>query len=144
MYSRARFTACGAPFARNFSVLPAARRHPLRRTADDPVYNPILDGLLGPQYVVAVGVALDLLERLPRVVSQDLVHAPLALDHLPSVYLYVGNLPPWMCGWCRRILVLGSALLLPFAPAASSVADIEAAIPKAVVATSHETNCIVS
>src|SRR3712207_6223099 len=93
MYSRARFTACGAPWARNFPGLPAARRRPLRRTADNPVYDPILDGLLGPQYVVAVGVTLDLLERLPRVVSQDFVHAPLGLDHLPGVYLHVGDLP---------------------------------------------------
>src|SRR5215203_770833 len=93
MYSRARFTACGAPFARNFSVLPAARRHPLRRTADDPVYDPVLDGLLGSQYVVAIGVALNLLERLAGVVGQDLVHAPLGLDHLPGVYLYIGDLP---------------------------------------------------
>src|SRR5919202_719923 len=49
-------------------VLPAARRHPLRRTADDPVYEPILNSLLGPKDVVAVGIALDLLERLPRMV----------------------------------------------------------------------------
>jgi hypothetical protein len=40
--------------------------------------------------------------------------------------------------------VLGSALLFPFVPAASKNAPAEAAMPRAVVATSALTNCIVS
>ena len=148
MYSRARFTACGAPWARNFLVLPSALcRHPLRRAADDLVYDPVLDGLLGSQYVVAVGVAHDLLKRLARVVCQDLVHAPLGIYHLPGLYLYVGGLPaqaPLDVRLVKEDPRVGERAPLAFVPAASSVADIEAAMPKAVVATSHETNCMVS
>jgi hypothetical protein len=49
-----------------------------------------------------------------------------------------------MLGWCNSIRVFGRALRLPFVPAESRNAPIEAAIPRAVVATSHLMNCIVS
>ncbi len=49
-----------------------------------------------------------------------------------------------MEAWCSIILVLGSAALLPLAPAVSKNAPAEAAIPRAVVATSALTNCMVS
>ena len=42
------------------------------------------------------------------------------------------------------ILELGSAIRLPFAPPASSVAPIDIAIPKQIVATSQRTYCIAS
>ena len=51
--------------------------------------------------------------------------------------------PPTL-GWCRRILVFGSALLLPLAPAASRKAPIEAAMPSAGVTMSGLTKRIVS
>ncbi len=49
-----------------------------------------------------------------------------------------------MAGWCRSMRVFGSALLLPFVPDASRKAPADAAIPKAVVATSALTKRIVS
>ena len=47
-------------------------------------------------------------------------------------------------GWWIRIRELGSANRLPFVPAASSTAAIEAAWPTQIVCTSGLTNCIVS
>ena len=41
-------------------------------------------------------------------------------------------------------LELGSAIRLPFAPPARSIAPIDIAIPKQIVATSERTYCIAS
>ena len=46
--------------------------------------------------------------------------------------------------WWMRILALGSAIRLPFAPPASSSAPIDIAMPTQIVDTSGLMNCIVS
>ena len=46
--------------------------------------------------------------------------------------------------WWMRILALGSAMRLPFAPPASSRAPIDIAMPTQMVCTSGLMNCIVS
>src|SRR5829696_3179357 len=69
-------------------------RDALPRATDDPVHDAVLDGLLRPHYVVAVGVALDLLEGLPRRLGQNLVHAPLGAHELPGLDLHVRRLSP--------------------------------------------------
>ena len=53
---------------------------------------------------------------------------------------------PWKLEetWWIRILALGSAIRLPFAPPASSSAPIDIAIPTQIVCTSGLMNCIVS
>src|ERR687895_753715 len=68
-------------------------RDALPRAADDPVYDAVLDGLLRTHYVVAVGVALYLLDRLARVVREDLVQPVLGLHQLLGVDLDVRDLP---------------------------------------------------
>ena len=54
----------------------------------------------------------------------------------------------WPCvppqGWWIRMRELGSAKRLPFVPAASSTAPMEAAWPTQMVCTSGRTSCIVS
>src|SRR4051794_20524320 len=60
--------------------------------ADDVVDHAVLDTLFGPHYVVAVGVALYLLVRLARVLSQDLIEASLGPYELLSVDLHVRGL----------------------------------------------------
>ena len=54
----------------------------------------------------------------------------------------------WPCtppmGWWIMTRELGSAIRLPFVPAASSQAAIEAACPRQMVAMSQRTYCIVS
>src|SRR3712207_4301756 len=87
MYSCVRFTSALVPSS---ALL---RGDTLPRTADDPVHDAVLDGLLRPHYVVAVGVVLDLLEGLPRRLGEDLVDAPLGEYELPGVDLYVRRLP---------------------------------------------------
>ena len=51
---------------------------------------------------------------------------------------------PLVCPWWIMILALGSAIRFPFAPPARSVAPIDIAIPKQIVATSQRTYCIAS
>src|SRR5919202_871318 len=89
MYSCVRFIVGFAPSTALLC------RDTLPRAAYDPVHDAVLDGLLGPHYVVAVGVALDLLERLASSLGEDLVQAPLGAYELPRVDLYVRGLPPW-------------------------------------------------
>src|ERR687886_622092 len=60
---------------------------------DDVVDNAVLDALLGAHDVVAVGVLLDPLVVLPRVLGEDLVQAPLGHDELFGVDLDVRSLP---------------------------------------------------
>src|SRR5215210_9535052 len=88
MYSCVRFIVGSAP---GTALL---RRDALPRSAHDAVHDAVLDGLLRPHYVVAVGVVLDLLEGLPRRLGQDLVHAPLGAHELPGLYLNVRRQPP--------------------------------------------------
>src|SRR5215211_3899591 len=59
---------------------------------DDVVDNAILDPLFWTHYVVAVGVALDPLVILARVVGEDLVEATLGHDELFGVDLHVRGL----------------------------------------------------
>src|SRR3712207_8538304 len=61
MYSCVRFMLGSAP-----ALCSLLGSHALPRAVDDPVHDAVPDGLLRPHYVVAVGVALDLLEGLPR------------------------------------------------------------------------------
>src|SRR3712207_83989 len=56
---------------------------------DDVVYDAVLYSLVRPHYVVTVGVALDPLVGLTRVLSEDLVEAPLGHDELFGVDLHV-------------------------------------------------------
>src|SRR3712207_3046950 len=60
---------------------------------DDVVYDAVVDGLVRTHYVVAVGVALDPVVGLPRVLGEDLIQAPLGHDELLGVDLHVGGLP---------------------------------------------------
>src|ERR687897_728375 len=84
------------------------------RTAYDSVDDAVLHSALGTEYVVAVGVALYLLVVLAGTLGEYGVHAPFLVHDLPGVYLHVRSLPA------------------------------EPPIPRAVVATSALTNCIVS
>src|SRR4051794_6234729 len=59
---------------------------------DDPVDDPVLLGLLRGHEVVALGVLGDLLDRLARVLGDDLVELLAQLDDLAGVDLNVGGL----------------------------------------------------
>src|SRR5919202_3874441 len=71
--------------------LPVPSSHPLV-LSDYVVYEPVLNGFFGTHYVVAVGVALNLLVGMPRVRRQDLIQAPLGADELFGVDLHVRRL----------------------------------------------------
>src|SRR5215211_8150622 len=60
--------------------------------SDDVVDNAVLDPLFGTHYVVAVGVALDPLVVLARVLGEDLVEATLGHEELFGVDLHVRSL----------------------------------------------------
>src|SRR3712207_8066637 len=89
MYSCVRFMLGSAP-----ALCSLLGSHALPRAVDDPVHDAVPDGLLRPHYVVAVGVALDLLEGLPRRLGQDLVETPLGAYELSGLDLHVRSLPP--------------------------------------------------
>src|SRR4029077_19637806 len=59
---------------------------------DDLVDETVLDGLLAGEKEVAVGVLLDLLEALPGVLYQDVVHLLTEPDDLPRLDVDVGRL----------------------------------------------------
>ena len=59
---------------------------------DDPVDEPVLDGLVGLEEAVALHVAVDLLLGLPGVVGVDLVGALADVEDLAGVDLDVGGL----------------------------------------------------
>ena len=59
---------------------------------DDLVDEPVLDGLLGLEEAVALQVRVDLLDRLPGVVGEDLVDAAAHLEDLPGVDVDVRGL----------------------------------------------------
>src|ERR687895_1606204 len=63
------------------------------RAGDDPINHAVLDGLLRAEHVVAVGVALYLLDRLARHLRVQLVHPSLGPHELPGVDLHVRDLP---------------------------------------------------
>jgi hypothetical protein len=90
----------------------AAREH----LVDEPVLHRFLCG----HEVVALHVLGDVLERLPGVLGDDLLHPPLERDRLPGLDLDVARLPSKPPeSWWMRILAFGSAIRLPFAPAVS-------------------------
>src|SRR5215210_2333337 len=103
-------------------------RAPSLVLGDHPVDDPVLLGLLRAQEVVALGVRLDLLEVLARVLADDLVQTPAQLDDLAGVDLDVGRLALEARGdLVMRIFALGSAIRLPFAPPPRSSAPIDIA-----------------
>ena len=51
---------------------------------------------------------------------------------------------PSVWGWCSTTRAWGSSERFPGAPAASRIAEVEVAWPTQSVATSGETNCMVS
>src|SRR6185312_10054108 len=59
---------------------------------DDPVDEPVLDGLVGLEEAVALHVAVNLLLGLPGVVGVDLVGALADVEDLAGVDLDVGGL----------------------------------------------------
>jgi hypothetical protein len=59
---------------------------------DDPVDQPVLDGLFGLEEAVALHVDVDLLDGLAGVVGVDLVDLRAGLDDLAGVDLDVGRL----------------------------------------------------
>src|SRR5947209_17395840 len=59
---------------------------------DDLIDDAVLLGLFGLHYEVAVGVLVDLLDRLARVVGQDLVEEIAHPQDLPRLDLDVGGL----------------------------------------------------
>src|SRR3712207_4216149 len=87
MYSCVRFMLGSAP-----ALCSLLGRHTLPRAVDYPVYDAVLDGLLRTNYVVAVGVALDLLEGLTRRLGQNLVDTPLGANELSGLDLHVRGL----------------------------------------------------
>src|SRR3712207_6048559 len=89
MYSCVRFMLGSAP-----ALCSLLGRHTVPRTVDDPVHDAVLDGLLRPHYVVAVGVALYLFVGLARRLSQDLIETPLRAYELPGLDLHVRSLTP--------------------------------------------------
>jgi hypothetical protein len=77
--------------------------------------------------------------------GDDLLDPPLERDRLPGLNLDVARLPfEAPQSWWMRIFAFGSAIRLPFAPAASRSAPSDIAIPTEIVAIAGLTNCIVS
>ena len=113
---------------------------------DHLVDQAVLPGFRGGHEVVAVGIGRNAVERLPGVVGEDRLDAPLQVEHLPRADLDVGRLAAEAAGqtWWMRIFAFGSALLLLFAPAASSTAPIDIAVPTQMVRMSGLTNVSVS
>ena len=91
---------------------------------DDLVDQPVSGCLRSTHEVVAVGITLNDLQRLAGIGSQDLVELRARLQNLLGVDFDVA--------------------CLPFAPAASRNAPIDAAIPMQMVETSHLMKFIVS
>ena len=74
------------------SLLPRAIAAHGASARDDAVDDVVLLGLFGAHEVVAIGVLRDLLERLARVVGDDLVEPAADVDDLAGVDLDVGGL----------------------------------------------------
>src|SRR5436190_22047188 len=53
----------------------------------------VLDRLLGADEAVAIGVVLDPIERLARVIGEDLLEAALEVEDLPRTDIDVRGLP---------------------------------------------------
>ena len=100
---------------------------------DDVIDEAVFGGFFGRHEAVAVGVFLDLFERLAGVLEQDLVE--LLLDPLNSLaWIMMSSAVPSMpaSGWWIMIRALGRACRLPAAPAVSSTAPIDARLADAV------------
>src|SRR5215216_3785078 len=74
-------------------ALLACRDGVFTRPVDDPVDNAVLERLLWSQHVVAVGVAFDLLDGLPRHLGIQFVHPLPGPYEFPGMDLYVRDLP---------------------------------------------------
>src|SRR5690348_15690268 len=84
---RSAGSACGWP-----GSLLGGRQDGYPRLLDDPVDQAVLDGLLRREEVVAVGVALDALQRLARVLGDELVQHAADTDDLAGVDVEVARL----------------------------------------------------
>src|SRR5207244_10813477 len=77
-----------------FAMRPPLRLRELARPShDDLVDEPVLDRLLAGQEEVTVGVLLDLLEALPGVLHQDVVHLLAQPDDFARLDVDVRRLP---------------------------------------------------
>ena len=114
--------------------------------SDDLVDDAVLLCFVGRHVVVALHVLRDLVDRLVRVLGDDLLQAPLEADRLawpgsrcrcpgPGSRRIPGGSGSWQ---------FGSAVRFPSVPDARRSAPIDIAIPTHVVATSGLMNCIVS
>src|SRR5262245_33570472 len=80
-----RFKKVSVPFrprTREFCGLAGRLERHVVASVVDGVHQAVLPGILGLEDVIAVGVLGDLLDRLPRVLRQDLVDA---LTHLEQI-----------------------------------------------------------
>ena len=112
---------------------------------EHPVDDPVRDGFLCVHEVVAFHVLGDLLERLPAVLSDQLLDPPLERDRLPCLDLAVARraleAAPELVD---DISAFGSAIRFPCAPPASRSAPTDIAIPTAIVVIAGLTYCIAS
>ncbi len=90
----------------------------------------ILGGLLGRHEAVAVGVVLDLVERMPRVLDENsFIRCLMRLNSLAWMAISSRFPACRASGLMDHIRALGSANRLPGAPAVSRTAPIDAAWP---------------
>ena len=97
--------------------------------------------LLCGHIVIALGIQLDLFQRLTRVLAEHPVHLIADIHHVFSVDLDISGLAGQAAALTacdqRLISALGSAKRLPLVPLASRKAPMEAAMPMQMVETSH-------
>jgi hypothetical protein len=113
---------------------------------DDVIDNPVFLPLVRRHDVVPFGIFLNPLERLARVVDQDLVQALAHAQDFPGVDVDVGGLPrqPLHERLVDHDSGIRQGVALALGAGASSTAAIDAAWPMQMVCTSGLMNCIVS
>jgi hypothetical protein len=139
-----RTTACRRRLcgARWVGARPARETSMMR---DHSVDDPVLARLVRRHEVVALHVLRDPLERLARVLGDDLFQAPLDADYFARLDLDIGCLPFETAGdLVEQSLRVWQRRPLPLRAAGEEQAPIDIAIPTHVVWMSGLTNCIAS